>query len=233
MDKFVSYLDENKWLILFVIFGILISYSLGKKYALTSQTAINNTVIEPEKVAENFIVDKTKTSAIKCNKKRCDDMACGVRKVPKKISKPSPKKSPKPSPKKDNPCRSNKYMCMEDIEKIYISKDDVIKNYISRRELDKNYIPKHMCRSETSEKQVEKYFIIPRDVSPNEKKKSPKKRSPILKNSETKILLNKQQELLDKNALDYKDNFMKVDTPACNAKTCGINGYPNGLIAVN
>jgi hypothetical protein len=77
-------------------------------------------------------------------------------------------------------------------------------------------------------------------------KKSPK-RLPILKKKSSIILkpspkkkkkskcnsprLLKQQSILDKNKLDMNDNFSKVDDDYtyCNAKSCVVNGFPNGL----
>lgn len=61
-------------------------------------------------------------------------------------------------------------------------------------------------------------------------KKSPKKKSKC--NSPTLI---KQQTLLNKNRLDMNDNYSKVDDPYtyCNAKSCIINGFPNGISTSN
>ena len=61
-------------------------------------------------------------------------------------------------------------------------------------------------------------------------KKSPKKKSKC--NSPTLI---KQQSLLDKNRLDMNDKYSKVDDPYtyCNAKSCLINGFPNGISTSN
>jgi hypothetical protein len=82
-------------------------------------------------------------------------------------------------------------------------------------------------------------------------KKSPRKsprrspsKSPLLK-KRTKIILKpspkktkcnsprllKQQSILDKNKLDMNDNYSKIDDDYtyCNAKSCLVNGFPNGL----
>lgn len=59
-------------------------------------------------------------------------------------------------------------------------------------------------------------------------KPSPKKKSKC--NSPTLL---KQQSILDKNKLDMSDKYSKVDDTYtyCNAKSCAINGFPNGLSA--
>lgn len=61
-------------------------------------------------------------------------------------------------------------------------------------------------------------------------KSSPKKKSKC----NSPILL-KQQSLLDKNKLEMNDAYAKVDDnyTYCNAKSCSVNGFPNGLSTLN
>ena len=120
MDSLIIYVTNNKWCILFLVFGILISYTLGQRYAINSQAMINKINIEP-KINEDFIVDKIPKSAVNCNSKKCLDNRCV-----KPIKKPTPKKciTPKKIPKinTEPPNKKNTFMSLDDVEKLYISK---------------------------------------------------------------------------------------------------------------
>ena len=135
--KLHSNITNNKWSILFLIFGILIAYALGKKLGLKTENFDDN---------KNKLVSEKFHSPNENNQK--DDMINkaidrGVKNV--KSEPIITKKTEKHKCKKVDLKQYVHKTLVPDIDE-YVSKDDVGRNYISKKVLDKKYMLKESCK---------------------------------------------------------------------------------------
>jgi len=214
-------LNDNKWNILFVVFGILIAYSVGKSMAVSQNKETFESRCEKEKTLyEN-------------NKPPCDmdDDADDDEGDEEKITVASASCPQMPDMKsymrkEDCPDLSD-YMhksLIPDLNK-YISRESVKENYISRETLKKNYMRKCDCRQlPPKEEPIQELDEPPCDIDP------PKKIAcDTVPTSKINPTDNKIQAYLDKNKENMDVTYSTLDDAFCNKKSCFINGLPDGL----
>jgi hypothetical protein len=135
--KLHSNIINNKWSILFLIFGILIAYALGKKLGLKRENFDDN---------KNKLVSEKFHSPNENNQK--DDMINKAIERGVKNVKSEPIITKKTEKHKFNKVDLKQYVhktLVPDIDD-YVSKDDVGRNYISKKMLDKKYMLKESCK---------------------------------------------------------------------------------------
>jgi len=209
-------ISENKWTILFILFGILISYSVGKSIAVNKSENFENRCIKQKRLYED-------NKPVQCEEKEEEEV--------KKVTVASASCPQLPNMKdymrkEDCPDLSD-YVHKSLIPDLnnYVSKNYVKENYISRDLLKKNYMRKCDCQP-----------LPPRDVPIQELEEPPCDPIPIKKiacqTMPVKIdtCENKKiQDYLDKNRDNMDVTYSKLDDAFCNKKSCFVNGLPNGL----
>jgi hypothetical protein len=219
LKDIISNVNDNKWTILFIVFGILIAYSVGKSIATSSNQA------------ENFETRCEKEKKLYENNKpvKCDDEEVEVIKKVTVASASCPKTPDMKDYMRKEDCPDlSDYVhksLIPDLNK-YISKEYVKQNYISRDLLKKNYMRKCDCRP-----------VPPRDEPIQELEEPPCDPIPIKKiacdtvpTTCNKNVNNKKiQDYLDKNKDNMDVSYSTLDDAFCNKKSCFINGLPDGL----
>jgi hypothetical protein len=225
-------LSENKWTILFIVFGILIAYSVGKSIAENNEDKpeyFENRCIKQKRLYED-------NKPVKCEEK--DEV---VKKVT--VASASCPKMPNMKDymrKEDCPDLSD-YVhksLLPDLNN-YISKNYVKENYISRELLKKNYMRKCDCRPiPPKDVPIQELEEPPCDPIPIKKiacqtipvKVDSCEPKPIEQNTCDKNVENKKiQDYLDKNRDNMDVTYSTLDDAFCNKKSCFVNGYPDGL----
>lgn len=207
-------LDDNKWTIVFIVFGILIAYSVGKSMAGSTK--------------ENFETrcEKEKT-LYEDNKPKCDsDDEPKEKKTIASASCPEAPDMKKYMRKEDCPDITD-YVhksLMPDLSK-YLSKQYVQDNYISRESLKKNYMRKCDCRPlPPKDEPIQELDEPPCDMNPP--KKIACETIPVSKNDPEDM---KIQAYLDKNKDNMDVPYSSLNDAFCNKKSCFINDLPKGL----
>lgn len=145
-----SYIINNKWRILFLIFGVLIAYALGKKFGSNNEN-FEETPNDTNK-KEDISTERKNTEEFHSPDERDqkDDMINkaldrGVKNVKAQpiITKTETKHKCKKVDLKQYVHKS----LVPDIDE-YVSKDDVARHYISKKLLDKKYMLKENCKPE-------------------------------------------------------------------------------------
>lgn len=144
-----SYINNNKWKILFLVFGVLIAFALGKKFGLKNENFDDTKNSDTMKSEDNTIEKKNTEefhSADEQNQK--DDMINkaidrGVKNVKAQpiITETNKKNKLKKIDLKQYVHKS----LVPDIDD-YVNKDDVARHYISKKLLDKKYMLKENCK---------------------------------------------------------------------------------------
>ena len=139
-----NYIINKKWSILFLIFGVLIAYALGKKFGLNNEN-FDDTANEP--VVTNNIKNTEEFHSVD-EKNQKDDMINkaidrGVKNV--KAMPIVTKTVSKPQCKKVDLKQYVHKSLVPDIDE-YVNKDDVARHYISKKLLDKKYMLKESCK---------------------------------------------------------------------------------------
>jgi hypothetical protein len=138
-----NYIINNKWTILFLIFGILIAYALGKKFGLNNENfddTANEVVRTDKKNTEEFHSPDEKNQKDDMINKAIDRGVKNVKTQPivkNTVAKPTYKK-----------IDLKQYVHKSLVPNIdeYVNKDDVARHYISKKLLDKKYMLKENCK---------------------------------------------------------------------------------------
>jgi hypothetical protein len=215
-------LSENKWTILFIVFGILISYSVGKSMALNNKDNdeyFDNRCVKQKKLYEDNKPVKCEETEEVIEKETVASASCP--KMP----------NMKDYMRKEDCPDLSEYVhksLIPDLNK-YVSKNYVKENYISRELLKKNYMRKCDCRP-----------IPPRDEPIQELEEPPCdpipikqvacQTLPVQQNTCDKTVENKKiQDYLDKNKDNMDVSYTNLDDAFCNKKSCFVNNLPHGL----
>jgi hypothetical protein len=215
---------DNKWTVLFIVFGILVAYSMGKSFATGNKIEDFETRCEKEK----NLYDDNKP---KLKEKDEDDEDDEDDDSEDDGGEPEPvEKKIKTIASANNPSTSNSEMKCPDLSQYthkslipdlsgYLSKEYVKKNYISKEKLNKNYVRKSDCLalSHKDEPIEETEDSIPISTKPSNKKEKV--------NVEDKQI----QNYYDKNKETMDVPYSALNDAFCNKKSCFINGFPNGL----
>ena len=147
-----SYIINNKWRILFLIFGILIAYALGKKFGLNKENFDDhkNEPVSKKDEATKDTKNSNKTEKFHSpdEQNQKDDMINkaidrGVKNI--KAEPIVTKTDVKPKCNKVDLKQYVHKSLVPDIDE-YVSKDDLSRHYISKKLLDKQYMLKESCK---------------------------------------------------------------------------------------
>jgi hypothetical protein len=145
---------DNKWTILFIVFGILVAYSIGKSFATGNKIEDFETRCEKEK---NLYDDnKPKLKEKDDDEDEDDDDDEDDEDEPEPVEKKVKTIAAAINPPTSNPSTSNSEMKCPDLSQYthkslipdlsgYLSKEYVRTNYMSKEKLNKNYIRKSDC----------------------------------------------------------------------------------------
>ena len=210
---------DNKWTILFIVFGILVAYSMGKSFANGNKIEDFETRCEKEK----NLYDNNKP---KIEEKDDDSEDDDADDEDKPVQEPVEKKV-KSIAVASNPSTSNLEINCPDLSNYthkslipdlsgYLSKEYVRKNYISKEKLNENYMRKNDCVALSHKDEPIRDSIPISTIPPNKKVKV---------NVEDKQI----QNYYDKNKENMDVPYSALNDAFCNRKSCFINGFPNGL----
>ena len=211
---------DNKWTIIFIVFGILVAYSMGKSLATGNKIEDFETRCEKEK----NLYDDNKPNIEEKDEDDTDDDDDDDEPEPnnKKVKTIAAAVNPSSSPNLEIKCPDlSNYTHKSLIPDLsgYLSKEYVRKNYISKEKLNKNYLRKSDCAalSHKDEPIVELDDPIPISTIQCVKKEKV--------NVEDKQI----QNYYDKNKENMDVPYSALNDAFCNKKSCFINGFPNGL----
>jgi len=213
INNIIKLFKENKWSSIFIIFGIMVAYSIGKQYAQNQKQ-------------EDFMDD---LDAYK-------DKKPILKELPKK---PKKKKIIASASCPEMP-DLNKYILKTELPNLndyvhkslvpdlqnYLSKPYVRQNFISKTKLDEEYILKTECEQNNKEQElVEEVIIV-------DEKICDKKISNASNPNEIKNSINLQKKF-DDNKQKLIDNYSYIEDvfTNCNMRTCPINQKQTGLFS--
>lgn len=229
LNTIIKLFKENKWSSIFILFAIMVAYSIGKQYA-TNQTQ------------EDFMDDLDAYA----------DKKPILKDLPKK---PKNKKIIASASCPEMP-DLNKYILKTELPNLnnyvhkslvpdlqnYLSKPYVRQNFVSKTKLDEEYMLKTECISKNNkeEESVEE-VSVEEEVIPEKTttvKELPEKIMLIDNNTsasnptEIKNSINLQKKLDDnKQKLDDNYSYLEDAFTNCNMRTCPINQKETGLFA--
>jgi hypothetical protein len=204
---------DNKWTVLFIVFGILVAYSMGKTFANGNKIEDFESRCEKEKnlydnkpkIKENYENDESSSDD------EDDEDEPEPEQVEKKI---------KIITGAINPSTPNLEKNCPDLNG-YLSKEYVKKNYISKEKLNKNYMRKSNCVTLShKDEPIEEIDEPSTDFIPI---------STIPTNKKEKVEDKQIQNYYDKNKEAMDVPYSALNDAFCNKKSCFINGFPNGL----
>ena len=213
---------DNKWTILFIVFGILVAYSMGKSFANGNKIEDFETRCEKEK----NLYDNNKPKIEEKDDDDSDDDDDEDEPV-QEPNQESVEKKVKSIAVASNPSTSNLEINCPDLSNYthkslipdlsgYLSKEYVRKNYISKEKLNENYMRKNDCVALSHKDEPIRDSIPISTIPPNKKVKV---------NVEDKQI----QNYYDKNKETMDVPYSALNDAFCNRKSCFINGFPNGL----
>jgi len=220
-----KYILENKWSLLFIVFGILVAYSIGQQMA-------NNKV----SLKENFESRCEKEKRLYEDNKPCEICEEDKPKKKKIIASASCPKMPD----------MNKYVLKKNVPdlKDYIHKSLLpdMDKYMLKEYVKDNYVRRSDCKvvdEDDSCDDEEEIQVVDTPVCPPKTKPQPACNKDLNDQAKdydkkpipTKEAMKKYQEYLDKNKENMDVTYSKIEDAfsGCNMKYCPINGLPNGL----
>lgn len=222
MKSLWDYIVENKWATLFIIFGILIAYSIGQQMAVNRVEGFENRCEKEKRLYEdNRPCDS------------CDDEE-PKKKEKKVIASASCPKMPD----------LNQYVLKKNVPdlKDYVHKTLLpdMSKYMLKEYVKDNYVPRSDCKvfadddscDDDEEIQVADTAVCPPKMEPKpDCNKDLEDQTKTEKKRVTKEQMKKYQEYLDKNKDNMDVTYTKLEDAflGCNMKMCAINGLPNGL----
>lgn len=219
-----DYIVENKWATLFIVFGILIAYSIGQQMANRGSTR------------EGFETRCEKEKHLYEDNRPCD--SCEEEEPKKKekkvIASASCPKMPDLSQyvlKKNVPDLKD-YVhktLLPDMSK-YMLKDYVKDNYVRRSDC-KVFAEDESCDDEEEIQVVDTPVCPPKTKPQPDCNKDLEDQTSNNKKGVSKEQMKKYQDYLDKNKDNMDVTYTKLEDAflGCNMKMCPINGMPNGL----
>jgi hypothetical protein len=224
-----NYIINNKWLILFLIFGVLIAYALGKKFGLNNENFNNETVkkskIDNDKTTEDFHSNDSKNEKDDMINRAIDR---GVKNIK---AEPIIKKTvAKPKCKKVDLTQYVHKSLVPDIDD-YVPKDTVDRFYISNKNLDKNYMLKKNCKPKdvdytkfisrddlknyyVSKTRLDKKYIKKEDCDCSESTDQSKEPEVI-----QKVEVRRRKKIIEVPEIVYKKVKVEVEEPIVEVKT--------------
>ena len=219
---------DNKWTVLFIVFGILVAYSMGKSFATGNKIEDFETRCEKEKNLYDDNKPKIEEKDEDEDEDEDDEEDDEPEPVEKKVKTIAAAINPSTSnTSTSNTSTSNLEINCPDLSNYthkslipdlsgYLSKEYVRTNYISKEKLNKNYVRKSDCAA-LSHKDEPSRDSIPISTIPSNKKEKV--------NVEDKQI----QNYYDKNKENMDVPYSALNDAFCNKKSCFINGFPNGL----
>jgi hypothetical protein len=228
LNTIIKLLKENKWSSIFILFAILVAYSIGKQYA-KNQTQ------------EDFM----------------DDLDAYADKKPplKELPKKQKKKKIIASASCPEMPDLNKYILKTELPDLkdyvhkslvpdlqnYLSKPFIRKNFVSKTKLNEEYMLKTECISNDNkeaelteeEESIDEEVITEKNTSKKQEKiKSQKNNTSKSNPVEINNCVNVQKKL-DNNKQELDDNYSYIEDAFtnCNMRSCAINQKQTGLFA--
>ena len=224
-----NYIINNKWRILFLIFGVLIAYALGKKFGLTNENFNDETIkkskIDNDKTTEDFHSNDSKNEKDDMINRAIDRGVKNIKAEPiikKTISKPKCRKV-------DLTQYVHKSL-VPDIDD-YVSKDTVDRFYISNKNLDKNYMLKKNCKPKDvdytkfiSRDDLKNYYVSKTRLDKSYIKKEDCDCSVSTDQSNEpeviqKVEVRRRKKIIEVPEIVYKKVKVEVDEPMVEVKT--------------
>lgn len=246
----IDWLVENKWSLVFIIFGILVAFSIGQQLAEGKREHFDDEPASPPE-EEKDRCDKQKD--MYADNKPCEDCDTKPKKKVKRVKVASASCPEAPD--------MSQYVLKKDVPDLseYVHKSLVpnMSNYMSKSEVDSNYMLKSACKMNEPTKEDKEISSDDESVeeeeleitvnnqcgscgqpqnrcychTPYREVQVPTCNSKPSEKQPTKKEMKKREEELIKN----KDNMDVTYTPleqaftGCNLAICGVNGKPNGL----